>query len=144
MKEFVDNPRKFVSKAPEMPPNFRLLLLGPKGVGVKTQAKRLQDFYGWRVVNFLDIVQKKLSQLIKMRDKPPNNIVEGRCMVCLSQEELDKIKDGHPIPSWKFLPWILEYLGIPLKRRPIVPKAPEVEPNIEEMTPEELKVYQAQ
>jgi len=41
MKEFVDNPRKFVSKAPEMPPNFRLLLLGPKGVGVKTQAKRL-------------------------------------------------------------------------------------------------------
>jgi hypothetical protein len=41
MKEFVDNPRKFVSKPPEMPPNFRLLVLGPKGAGVKTQAKRL-------------------------------------------------------------------------------------------------------
>jgi adenylate kinase family enzyme len=39
-----------------MPPNFRLLVLGPKGAGVKTQASRLQEFYGWRVVNFLEIV----------------------------------------------------------------------------------------
>lgn len=89
-------------------------------------------------------MQKKLASILKMRNKPPNNIVEeGRCMVCLSQEELDKIKNGEPIPSWKFLPWILEHLGIPLKRKPIVPKVPEPEPNIEEMTPEELKAYQA-
>ena len=55
-----------------------------------------------------------MADILKMKDKPPNNIVEGRCMVCLSQEEVDKIKEGHAIPAWKFLAWILEYLNIPL------------------------------
>jgi transcriptional regulator with XRE-family HTH domain len=36
-------------------------------------------------------------------------------MVCLSENELADIKEGKPIPSWKFLPWIMEFLGIPLR-----------------------------
>lgn len=114
MKEFASNPRKYISKPPKMPKNFRILMLGPKGVGKHTQSKLLEEFYGWRLVDFNTIVQKKLGEIIKMRDKPPNNIVEGRCMVCMSQEEVDKIREGHSMPAWKFLPWILEYLGIPL------------------------------
>jgi len=143
MNAFIENPRKFVSVPPSMPPDFRILLLGPRGVGKKTQAQMLSEFYGWRVVNFVEVVQKKLAQLLKMRVKPPNNFVkDGKCMICMSQEELDKIKEGHSLPAWKFLPWILEFLGVPMKRRPIVPKLPEAEPNVEEMTPEELKAYQ--
>jgi YHS domain-containing protein len=139
---FIDNPRRFVNKPPEMPSNFRILMLGPRGVGKKTQADMLAKFYGWRVVNFQDVVQKKLAQLLKLRVKPPNNFVkDGKCMIGMSQEELDKVKEGHSMPAWKFLPWILEFLGVPMKRRPIVPKEPEKEPNVEEMTPEELKAY---
>jgi len=45
------------------------------------------------------------------------------------------------MPAWKFLPWILEFLGIPLKRKPVIPPEPVPEPNPEEMTPEEQKAY---
>lgn len=48
--------------------------------------------------------------------KLPNNITnEGPCMICLSEAELNDIKEGKPFPSWKFLPWIMEFLGIPLR-----------------------------
>lgn len=124
-----------------MPKNFRILFLGPKGVGVHSQTRMLEEFYGWRTVDFNVIVQRKLAEIMKMKDKPPNNVCEGRCMVGISQEELDKIKEGHSIPAWKFLPWILDYLGIPLKRKPIVPKAAEPEPVEEDMTPEQLKAH---
>lgn len=52
MNEFVKNPRKFISSPPEMPSNFRILMLGPQSVGKKTQASKLAEFYDWRVVNF--------------------------------------------------------------------------------------------
>ena len=35
-------------------------------------------------------------------------------MICLSEAELNEIKEGKPFPSWKFLPWIMEFLGTPL------------------------------
>ena len=92
MKEFVEDPRKFLQSEPKMPPNFRLLMLGPKGAGVHTQAKRLENEYGWRVVDFLEIVQNKLRTILEMKEKPPNNVVEGledKCEICMSQEELD-------------------------------------------------------
>jgi len=74
--------------------------------------------------------------ILEMPEKPMNNIVtEGPCMLCLSQNELDAIKDGKPFPAWKFIPWILEFLGIPLMQRP-APATPE-EPNLEEMTEQE-------
>jgi hypothetical protein len=74
--------------------------------------------------------------------KPPNNLTNiGPCMVCLSAEELQEIKDGKPFPAWKFLPWIMEHLGVPLMIKP--PQVKEVvEPNIEEMTEDEKKAYE--
>ena len=77
MKEFADNPRKFLCKSPEMPPNFRVLMMGPKGVGTHTQARKLEDLYNWRTIDFNQIVKSKLNEIMKMRDKPPNNPVEG-------------------------------------------------------------------
>ncbi len=56
LKEFVKEPRAYIQNPPEMPPGFRLLMLGPRGIGVKSQADKLQDLYGWRVVDFKQIV----------------------------------------------------------------------------------------
>ncbi len=42
-------------------------------------------------------------------------------MLCLSEQELNEIKEGKPFPSWKFLPWILEFLEIPLTVKPPPP-----------------------
>jgi len=36
LKEFVKQPRFYLENAPEMPPNFRLLMMGPRGIGVRT------------------------------------------------------------------------------------------------------------
>ena len=53
-----------------------------------------------------------------MPQKLPNNIsgeVEGPCMISLSESELNEIKEGKPFASWKFIPWIMEFLGIALR-----------------------------
>lgn len=49
-----------------MPPGFRLMMMGPRGVGVRKQAKLLEDLYGWRVVDFKAIVQEKLREIVSM------------------------------------------------------------------------------
>lgn len=60
--------------------------------------------------------------------KLPNNITtEGPCMICLSEKELNEIKEGKPMPSWKFLPWIMEFLGIPLRVKDPPPPAEDSE-----------------
>ena len=41
LKEFVKQPRFYIEKAPHMPPDFRLAMLGPRGIGVRTQAAKL-------------------------------------------------------------------------------------------------------
>jgi hypothetical protein len=63
-------------------------------------------------------------------------------MVCLSNEELNEIKEGKPFPSYKFLPWILEFLGVPLMQRPPAPPVEVPEINPEELTEEERKAFE--
>jgi len=36
MKEFILEPKKFLKKKPSMPKNYRLMMVGPKGIGVHT------------------------------------------------------------------------------------------------------------
>ena len=47
------------------------------------------------------------------------------------------INDGKPMPSWKFIPWLLDELGFELDKRkpPPAPENPEEEPEEEELTP---------
>ena len=54
---------------------------------------------------------------------------------------MNEIKDGKAFAAWKFLPWVLEYLGVPLAVQPKVEQAV-VEPNLEEMNEEEKKAYE--
>ena len=35
-------------------------------------------------------------------------------MISLSENELNEIKEGKPFASWKFIPWIMEFLGVAL------------------------------
>lgn len=124
-----------------MPADFRVMMLGPQGAGVRSQAKNLNEHYGWRLVDFNQIIRDKLAEIMALPIKPPNNLTnEGPCMVCLSAEELQEIKDGKPFPAWKFLPWVMEYLGVPLMVKPLEVKQ-EVVPDLESMSEEEKKAY---
>jgi hypothetical protein len=125
-----------------MPADFRVLMIGPTGAGIRSQTQALHDHYGWRIVDFNKIVREKLAQILSLPIKPPNNLTTvGPCMVCLSAEELQEIKDGKPFAAWKFLPWILEHLGVPLMVKPKELKTI-VEPNVDEMTEDEKKAYE--
>ena len=62
-------------------------------------------------------------------------------MIGLSAEELAEIKEGKPFAAWKFLPWVLEYLGVRLAIQPKVEQAL-AEPNLEEMNEEDKKTYE--
>lgn len=140
-KAFISEPRKYLQSAPKMPDDYRVMILGPKGAGVRSQARNLNSHYGWRMVDFNQIVKDKLAEIMALPIKPPNNLsTEGPCMVCLSAEELQEIKDGKPFAAWKFLPWIMEFLGVPL-----MIKSPEVksedEPNQDEMSEEQKKAF---
>jgi len=133
MNDFQRDPKRCLVNPPQMPPDFRLLMLGPKGAGVHTQAKMLEEEYGWRVVDYLEVVQTKLREIIAQPEKLPNNVIapandemtpeeinkledlNRRCDINLSAEELQDIKDAKPFPAWKFLPWIIEYLGYRLE-----------------------------
>jgi adenylate kinase family enzyme len=39
-----------------MPKEFRMLLIGQKGIGKKTQAQKLSNLYGWPVFDYPALV----------------------------------------------------------------------------------------
>ena len=78
-----------------------------------------------------------------MPQKLPNNVSTdiGPCMVSMNEEELETIKKGEKFDSWKFLPWILEYLGVPLRENK-KPEEAEQDINTGEMSPRTLAAHQ--
>jgi len=42
LKAFAKEPRTYLGAPPEMPPDFRILMLGPNGAGVPEQAALLE------------------------------------------------------------------------------------------------------
>ena len=133
MQEFLKEPKKYLQAPPKMPQQYRLLMIGPKGIGLHTQAEKLQEKYGWKVVDYQVMVKKRLENLLKEEIHTPNNVMPGMSQIGLSQAEIDEIRLGKPFPSWKFIPWVFDELGFELAERP-----PPPEPEVEEGDPEEL------
>ena len=122
LKAFLADPKSFLVNRPQMPSNFRALMLGPKGVGKHTQAEMLSNIYGWRIVDYKQLVRTKMEELMRYDMHIPNNpMIGGR--IGLSEQELSDIQEGKSMPAWKFIPWILDFLGYPLmKKKPPPPE----------------------
>lgn len=116
MKAFISTPKKYLEDRPSMPSIYRILMLGPRGAGLHTQAAALFDTYGWRIVDFKQVVREKLEELMKYEVHIPNNPVPGG-RIGLSEQELLEVVEGKPMPAWKFIPWIFDYLGYPLEKK---------------------------
>lgn len=102
-------------------------MLGPKGIGCHTQAQRLSELYGWKVIDYPKLVKTRLESILKDEIHLPNNVVPGMSKVGLSQAEIDEIKMGRPFPAWKFIPWVLDVLGHELMKKPPPPELTEEE-----------------
>jgi len=114
-------------------------MTGARGIGVHTQANKLAEIYGLKVIDYQQLVKKRIMAILKADHKLPNNVVPGSSKVGLSDHEVDEIKSGRPFPSWKFIPWIIDELGYPLMKRPPPPPPEEGEekPEEPELTEEE-------
>jgi hypothetical protein len=111
-------------------------MLGPTGAGKHTQAQRLSETYGWKIVDFKQLVRSKLEEMMKLDIHIPNNPMQGG-RIGLSEQELQDVIEGKSIPAWKYIPWILDFLGYPLeKRKPPPPeeKQEEIEEDIDDDT----------
>ena len=61
MKEFLLEPKKFLKHEPHMPKSQRLLMVGPRGIGVHTQAAKLSKQYGWKVIDYQMLVKTRIK-----------------------------------------------------------------------------------
>ena len=77
-----------------------------------------------KIVDFKELVRSKLEEIMKFEVHIPNNPVGGR--IGMSEQELQDTIEGKPLPAWKYVPWILDYLGYPLEKRK--PPPPEEKP----------------
>ena len=134
MQAFLNEPKRYLQAAPQMPSSYRLLMLGPRGIGVHTQAAKLHDQYGWKVVDYQQLVKGRLEAILKEEGHLPNNVVPGLSKVGLSQAEIDEIRSGKPFAAWRFIPWILDHLGYELAKRPDPPEPAEGEGEEEDLT----------
>jgi hypothetical protein len=117
-----------------MPISYRVLLLGPKGVGRHTQAQLLNELYGWKVVDFQKVVKDKLETLMKSvlagETHIPNNpayVSLGLSRIGLNDSEINDVIEGKPFAAWKFIPWLLDYLGYDLEKKKPPPPEPKEE-----------------
>lgn len=91
-------------------------------------AKLLEKKYGWRIIDWMDIVANRMNELKSEYENEhhPNNPAAEDRRIGLSEHEWTEIINGKLIDSWKFFPWIYQHIGLPLeKKRP--PPAPPVE-----------------
>jgi len=138
MKAFLLEPKKYLQGEPKIPESYRVMMAGPRGIGCHTQAATLSNLYGWRVVDYQELVKTRLNKILRADHHVPNNVIPGLSEIGLSEVEVEEIKTGRPFPSWKFIPWILDELGHELMQRPPPPPPEEgEEPEPVEMTEEE-------
>lgn len=61
-KEFNATPRKFLTDKPKMPSTYTVALMGPSSAGKSTIAKLLSKRYGWKVINFSEILKETIKK----------------------------------------------------------------------------------
>lgn len=82
----------------------------------------MENTYGWKIVDFKEVVRAKIDEMRSLEIHIPNNPASGG-RIGLSEQELAELIEGKSFPAWKFIPWIFNYLDYELeKRRPPPPE----------------------
>jgi adenylate/nucleoside-diphosphate kinase len=134
---FYLNPKRYLTDSPKMPDRYKLLILGPRKSGKRTQAEYLSARYGWRLIDVPAILEQVInSQKFNMKDPKPSHPDTG--LVQLPNSEFKKVMVGEAVQGDLLTPVILHRMGIPLHKKPPPPPEP-VESDHEAHKEEDLK-----
>ena len=91
--KFIDNPKMYLQKAPEMPKCFRLLISGQAGAGKKTIAEKLANKYGWIIADYKKICAQRIEEMKVeyVEAHKPNNPVDEERKIGLGEAEWTKL-----------------------------------------------------
>ena len=70
------------------------MMVGPQGIGVHTQAEKMSAAYGWKVVDYQQVVRERLASILReeealtKEEHLPNNVIPGASRVGLSWDEI--------------------------------------------------------
>lgn len=57
LNTFINSPRRYVSKLPQLPKKTNIAIAGPRQSGKKTLAKILSEIYNLKVIDFEEILK---------------------------------------------------------------------------------------
>ena len=104
-KEFIATPRKFLKEKPKMPSTYNIALLGPQCSGKQTLSRLLAKRYGWKVINFCELLAETVKSQIGC-DHIPCNPDGGK--IHLSEVELKKFLKGEGFPMHHLWPVVAD------------------------------------
>ena len=113
---FIENPKYFVNKQPQLPSNYRIAIFGPPKSGKKTIASMLNEMFKFNIINIDDIA----NAVVEWQKNLDEHIVNSRfySKVHFALEEFKEITiKKKPIEFYSKIIFMLDFLGIPLNRK---------------------------
>lgn len=119
-KKFLDNPKKYLNEAPDVPKNYRVAIFGPPKSGKNSIAKMINQLFGWKRIN-LEEIQDSVKDYQKSLEEPePNNVYSNKIHYAAPEwRELitTNKKEKKPENFFSKVIFMLDYLGIPLDKK---------------------------
>lgn len=119
--KFIENPKKYLLKPPQVPYNYRVCIFGPSKSGKNTIAQILTDMFGWKKIN-LNEIYEAVKEYQKNWDEAEPNTVYGSKIHFSANEFKELIapsKKGEKKPEnfYSKIIFMLDYLGIKLDKK---------------------------
>jgi adenylate/nucleoside-diphosphate kinase len=115
-KKFLENPKKYLRRPPEVPKNYRIAIFGPPKSGKKLIANMLSELYKFKITNMEEILAGVIDYQKKFDEPNLNNVYTSR--IHFSQEEFKELIVKKKTPEFysKIIFW-LDSMGIPLDKK---------------------------
>lgn len=119
-KKFLENPKKYLNKAPEAPQNYRVAVFGPPKSGKNTVAKIISGLFGWKKISLEEIHDQVKDYQKSLEEPEPNNVYSHKIHFAAQEwKELTTTnkKEKKPENFYSKIIFMLDYLGIPLDKK---------------------------
>ena len=115
---FLNLPRKYLQKLPELPRATNICISGPRKSGKKTIANMLGEIYGLPVLDIQEILESIILRQKQFESHVPSNFDKRVNSIHLSEGEWKDFYKGGLLNAKEVLPMILHHIGVNLQKKP--------------------------